>query len=41
MYTLIHRLSHKIIARFDTLEDAIRALQDAAVPELFEVTNNR
>jgi len=40
MYKLIHRLTGSIIQAFDTLEDAIRALQEAAVPELFYVSNS-
>jgi hypothetical protein len=40
MYTLRHRLTDSIILAFDTLEDAIRALQDAAVPALFYVSNH-
>jgi hypothetical protein len=40
MYKLIHKMSGKIILAFDTLEDAIRALQDAAVPALFYVSNH-
>jgi hypothetical protein len=40
MYKLIHSLSGKIMLTFDTLEDAFRALQAAAVPALFYVSNH-
>jgi len=39
MYNLIHSLTGRIILTFDTLEAAIGALQAAAVPELFYVSN--
>lgn len=39
MFALVHRLTNRIIRRFDSLGDALGALQDAAVPELFYITN--
>jgi hypothetical protein len=39
MYKLSHKLNGKIRLTFDTLEDALRALQAAAVPALFYVSN--
>lgn len=40
MFALINRKTAQIIRRFDSLAGALEALQDAAVPELFYITNN-
>jgi hypothetical protein len=37
MYTLVHKVTGRTLLTFSTLEEALRALQDAAVPELFYI----
>jgi hypothetical protein len=39
MFYLKHALTHKVLLPFSTLEEALRALQDAAIPTLFYVSN--
>jgi hypothetical protein len=39
MFILVHRFTGKALLRFPTLEEALTALQDAAVPELFYISN--
>jgi hypothetical protein len=39
MFTLVHRFTGKALLRFLTLEEALVALQDAAVPDLFYISN--
>jgi hypothetical protein len=39
MFILVHRFTGKALLRFPTLEQALTALQDAAVPELFYIGN--
>jgi hypothetical protein len=40
MFTLVHRFTGKALLRFLTLEEALVALQDAAVPDLFYISNH-
>jgi hypothetical protein len=41
VFILVHRFTGKALLRFPTLDDALTALQDAAVPELFYIGNIR
>lgn len=39
MFKLLNIHSNIIVASFNTLDEALRALQDAAVPALFVISN--
>lgn len=39
MFKLLNTHSQIIVLTFNTLDEALRALQDAAVPALFTITN--
>jgi succinate dehydrogenase/fumarate reductase cytochrome b subunit len=39
MFILVHRFTGKALLRFLTLEEALVALQEAAVPDLFYISN--
>jgi hypothetical protein len=39
MYHLIHSVSGRTLLTFGSLEEALLALQEAAVPELFYISN--
>jgi hypothetical protein len=41
MFILIHRFTGKALLRFPSLEEALVALQEAAVPDLFYITANK
>lgn len=39
MFKLVHKLTGATILRFDDLSEAVTALQGAAVPALYYITN--
>ena len=39
MFHLIHKVTLRSLRTYSTLEEALLALQDAAVPELFYISN--
>jgi hypothetical protein len=39
MFYLKHKQTHKVLLKFATFEEALQALQDAAIPTLFYVSN--
>jgi hypothetical protein len=40
MFVLVHRFTGKALLPFGTLDEALVALQAAAVPDLFYITNH-